>query len=1306
MVKIWRYSIAVVSLALVLLFGGGSWLLYSAAGTSWLLNRLPEWTGIQLTIAHIDGSIGDTLQLADIVVTSGDMQLQIGHLVVGSRLSSLMALTLEISELRIEQLHIKSSADQQNSSAPTPKPTFQWPELPWFMTLVDVDIHKIALRDFSWQQNGQEPLLIAQYNSDLQLHNGQLQCQKAILHSELLDGRWSFTCQLDQPLIQLSAQVTSAKPSTPWQQLRLDVDLHGGSATQILQGNVVIGITAADSQVLDTTAQLGLTNEQLTVNQLQLRRLKHPGKITATSTLQFSATPQLSSQLQISNLDLRAESGQELQLSGGVTIKGNAQGYHGQFDLHNQGDNITEASLKSDFNGDAEHLVLNNLKGIWLAGTIGGQARIGWVQGWQLTAHLLGRDINTQRLYPQLAGNLNFDLHSDLSANPQENPLGQINLTLHDSVLHQRPVSGSAQLQLHGNEILVEQLQLQGDGMLFHASGNPSDKLAFNWQIEHLEQLLADATGECSGNGWLRWHDHTLSANVKASAAQLAFDHWHLAKLNLQASTADAGGAWQLHLTGQRLDNQQLDLGIEQLDLALNGTGANHVLTLELAQQPSSLVASVSGGWNGQQWNGELVKLHAVDFDRASWQLQQPVALVLSAQNMSSDQLSLRSANGSALQLQGNYQPPSNTGSAQLNWQQLDLALFRPLLADWYISGHSTGTIELQRGAANQIHGKITLSGAMEHQLLKLQVEPSEVVCTWDEQGLSSMVHITLANGGNLHGSLTSAQGLDFALLRQGEVQLNGSAFPLTMVQPWLPPELNVTGNLGWQSSGSWQPAQPLNLTGTAHIDAGRFYWQEEDGLISADISAAILNWQWQERLVGKLDIQLSKQGSIATDFNLPLSATLPLALDSSAPVNANLHAQVQELGLVALFFPERIQESHGQLKLDLQLSGNSKQPILLGNFHLADAGVFLPNIGVQLTAIDLRGDFAEDKIEITNLQLSSGKGKLSGTGHLELQKWQPAAYHLQLKGQNFQLINLAEMQIDANPDLAIDGNENKVKVRGQVEFPSVMIRGQQITAQATNSPDLLVVDKEIAPKRQPKLQHDIDLKLILGKEVFLKTAGIDARLDGNLQLQSTPKQELVGNGKIRIVKGKYSSYGVSLGITRGNLLFSGGPLDQPTLDILALRKSGEVQAGVKVSGTPKVPVVQLYSEPTMAETDILSYIVIGRPVSGSSGETDLLMTAAGALLSQGESVMLQEKLKKQLGLDVLEVSAGDGDVNSSIITTGKYLNPDLYISLGYSLFRNTNEVKVRYSLTPVWEVESSFGSESGVDMFYKIEIE
>ena len=594
----------------------------------------------------------------------------------------------------------------------------------------------------------------------------------------------------------------------------------------------------------------------------------------------------------------------------------------------------------------------------------------------------------------------------------------------------------------------------------------------------------------------------------------------------------------------------------------------------------------------------------------------------------------------------------------------------------------------------------------MARQDLQIRLSRSELQFDWARQGLQASLQLQLADGGSLAATLSSPQPADFTLPQQGSLQLTGSDFPLEVLHPWLPPALNLSGTLGLRAEGRWRTGEAFTLEGRAETGGGRFFWEDDDGIISADITAAELTWQWQDRLQGDLALQLSEQGRIKASFDLPLAARLPLQFEPAGEVNADLNARLQERGLLSVLFPGRIQESRGQLDLDLQLAGTWQNPRLQGDFHLSDSGVFLPTLGVQLKEIDLLGEFADNRVEIVSLQMKSGGGLLRGSGRMQLEDWQPGPYRAQLEGENFQLINLPEMQVRTNPELVIDGSGRQIRVRGQLEFPDVLISGKQKTGLASNSPDLVVVDRETPLSRQSRLQHDVDIELILGDRVLLDTAGIDARLEGSIRLQSTDSRELAANGTFRVAKGRYSSYGVNLDITRGALYFTGGPIDQPTLDILAIRKAGEVQAGVKVTGTPKSPVVQLYSEPAMADTDILSYIVLGRPVGGDQSETGMLMTAAGALLSQGESATLQEKLKGRLGLDVLDISAGEGDVTSSVVTTGKYLSPDLYISLGYSLFTNTNEFKVRYSITPTWEIESSFGIESGVDMYYRIEIE
>jgi translocation and assembly module TamB len=108
--------------------------------------------------------------------------------------------------------------------------------------------------------------------------------------------------------------------------------------------------------------------------------------------------------------------------------------------------------------------------------------------------------------------------------------------------------------------------------------------------------------------------------------------------------------------------------------------------------------------------------------------------------------------------------------------------------------------------------------------------------------------------------------------------------------------------------------------------------------------------------------------------------------------------------------------------------------------------------------------------------------------------------------------------------------------------------------------------------------------------------------------------------------------------------------------------------------------------------------------MGSDAGQADLLLVAAGALLAKGESTVLQDRLRRRVGLDVIDIQSGNGDLAASVITVGKYLNPKLYISLGHSLFTGGNVVGLRYDISERWQVESSVGEESGADLFYKIE--
>ncbi len=126
-----------------------------------------------------------------------------------------------------------------------------------------------------------------------------------------------------------------------------------------------------------------------------------------------------------------------------------------------------------------------------------------------------------------------------------------------------------------------------------------------------------------------------------------------------------------------------------------------------------------------------------------------------------------------------------------------------------------------------------------------------------------------------------------------------------------------------------------------------------------------------------------------------------------------------------------------------------------------------------------------------------------------------------------------------------------------------------------------------------------------------------------------------------------------------------------------------------------------------MSDADVMSYIVLGRQAGADASKAAMLGAAAEALLSGGGSESTLSRLKRQFGPDTVDMkSTRAGTASQSIITVGKYLQPDLYVSYGRSLFNEDYFVSLRYALSPKWEVESKAGAQTGANLYFRIEFD
>ncbi len=175
------------------------------------------------------------------------------------------------------------------------------------------------------------------------------------------------------------------------------------------------------------------------------------------------------------------------------------------------------------------------------------------------------------------------------------------------------------------------------------------------------------------------------------------------------------------------------------------------------------------------------------------------------------------------------------------------------------------------------------------------------------------------------------------------------------------------------------------------------------------------------------------------------------------------------------------------------------------------------------------------------------------------------------------------------------------------------------------------------------------------------------------------------------------------LNIEMGRLIFANSPVDNPGLDVKAIRKVGEVVAGINATGTLKKPELTLFSIPPMDQTDALSYLVLGRPLNQtSSAEGQLLYTAAASLSLEGGE-LLTKRIGRTFGLDEVTIEKGE-TLSDAALVVGKHLSPRLYVSYGIGLLEPISTLRINYQISSRWLLQTEAGRESGVDILYKME--
>ncbi|MCB1755369.1 MAG: translocation/assembly module TamB domain-containing protein [Gammaproteobacteria bacterium] len=811
-----------------------------------------------------------------------------------------------------------------------------------------------------------------------------------------------------------------------------------------------------------------------------------------------------------------------------------------------KGDGIPAGNWQLDGQGDDTQLTGFELRGKLLDGSLTASGNAGWTPAVRWDVKLDGQQLNPAVQWPDLPGRLNLAVSSNGTIE-DTGPALSADITDLSGVFRDQPLSGKGQVQVHGDELTVNKLQLVNGKTRLDANGRLGRQWNLDWNIASpdLSALMPDLSGSVQGKGRL-----TGTADAPRAAADL-----QIRRLALGENTiGQLDGTLDVDVSGNKTSNISLmgsglqfsDQRWDKLTLAGKGKPADHQLSVDLQGPLATLHSALAGGLKGQTWQGQLTDLAATKTEFGDWKLKQPVAVSASAEQAELGDLCLQS-HPSELCLNGNW--------------------------------------NASRGA----QGKLALSGLTAERF---------------QDYLPSGMKIQTALNGSADGSLDS----------NGKLRANAS-FAL----------------------------QPGTLTVNAETDPVDISLRS--GTLDAELNG--------DRLDSELAVDLADLGTIKAEGGLRNLSTTPA-------LSGQLLTDLRDLTIISAFAPQ-LQEISGRLSSDLQIAGTLEGPTVQGTLGLEDFSAEVPQVAIKLedTRLSAKSD-GQGPLQLAGSSRSGG-GTLSIDGQLDPRT---RALTMKLTGDEYQLANSSQIQARITPDLAISMNDQGMQVDGKLVIPSAYINANGGNAGLETvgaSSDVVIIEDEEAPEpAAPASNMTLDVRIELGDDVKVEAGDFRGALKGALQVEQTPELAPRGTGTIEVVNGDYVIYGQQLNMRRGKILFSGGPVDNPQLDMDVARnvEAYNVLAGAKILGNAQSPRLQLYSEPSMPDASILSYILLGQP---------------------------------------------PGTVGGSY-TLGKYLTPDLYVGYGIGLFNAINTFNMRYKLTEKLAVHAASSNTNSADLIYTIE--
>ena len=475
--------------------------------------------------------------------------------------------------------------------------------------------------------------------------------------------------------------------------------------------------------------------------------------------------------------------------------------------------------------------------------------------------------------------------------------------------------------------------------------------------------------------------------------------------------------------------------------------------------------------------------------------------------------------------------------------------------------------------------------------------------------------------------------------------------------------------------------------------------------------------------LVDGLDGPATLQGTItdanADSYAIDLGASGPGGTNAriTGRMDRDLTAALAITGTGNLALANRFARPinvEGPVRFDLRVDGPPGIAALSGTATTEGARVVTPQAALTLEDVAATARLDGGAVDVDANARIQGGGRLTLGGTIDLGPGLPAGLRVTLQRARITDRRIFETRLSG--DLAIDGPlvGGGGRISGglsledtEVRIPStglgvggytpagIIHRGESAASRLTRQRAGINGAAEGAAAGNG---YELDLTLSSPNRLFIRGRGLDAEMGGELRLTGTTR-DVVPAGEFTLIRGRLDILGRRFVLSEGSARMTGRFV--PFLTLTATTQTDGIAASIQLEGEADDLQISFTSVPDLPEEEVVALILFGRGLDGLSPFQAAQLASAVATLAGRGGEGLTGNLRRNFGLDDLDVSTTEDGL--AALRVGRYLTENVYTDVTVDA-EGRSEVSINLDVTSSVTVRARTDTEgrSGLGVFFE----